>query len=68
MQRKGKVSTIYFKSFSQIRVHFQLKDQANYIRYNSSNILLYLIGATKAKNMWRSNAAKDGKNVNGTLR
>ena len=35
--------------FLQIWVHFHLKDQANYIRYNSSNILLYLIGATKAK-------------------
>ena len=67
MLPKGKVSTIYFKSFSQIWVHFPPKDQANYIRCNSSNILLYLTGVTKAKNMWRANAAKEGKNVNGTL-
>ena len=37
--------------FKQIWVYFSLKDRAINIQHNSSNILSYLIGVTKAKNM-----------------
>ena len=30
---------------------FSIKDRTNYIQHNSSTILSYLIGVTKAKNM-----------------
>ena len=44
MLPKGKVLSVYFKYFLQIWVHFPLKDQANYIRHNSTITPLYLLG------------------------
>ena len=41
---KGKVLSVYYKYFLQIWVHFPLKDQANYIRHNSTITPLYLLG------------------------
>ena len=48
-------------------VHFPLKDLANYIRHSSSITQLNLIRVTNTKNMWMSNAAKEGEIANGTL-
>ena len=63
------MSTVYSKSFFFFKrwVHFPLKDQADYIWHNST-IKPLLPEATRAKNMLRSNAAKEGENANGQLR